>query len=142
MGRIGCVCVWGGVLSLLSPPSHKVPTPLGYVSEDGVLLPPCDIKGQHLLHPPTTALQPALMPQALKPPMLHSKRLPPALGPRGWPGLPMAIQSRYRSQAAALSRAIRMPLMVMLRSGRKGRQGTCRDQAQGNGAMPLPRGTG
>lgn len=53
----------------------------------------------------------------------------------------MAIQSRYRSQAAALSRAIRMLLMVMLRSGRKGRQGTYRDQAQGNRVMPSPRGT-
>lgn len=53
----------------------------------------------------------------------------------------MAIQSRYRSQAAAPSQAIRMLLMVMLRSGRKGRQGTCRDQAQGNGVMPLPGGT-
>lgn len=54
----------------------------------------------------------------------------------------MAIQSRYRSQAATLSRAIRMLLMVMLRSGRKGRQGTYRDQAQDNRIMPLPRGTG
>ena len=32
--------------------------------------------------------------------------------------------------------------MVMLRSGRKGRQGTYRDQAQGNRVMPSPRGTG
>lgn len=53
----------------------------------------------------------------------------------------MAIQSRYRSQAAALSRAIRMLLMVMLRSGRKGGQGTYGDQAQGNEVMPLPGGT-
>ena len=54
----------------------------------------------------------------------------------------MAIQRRYRSPAAALSRAIRMLLMVMLRSGRKGRQGTCRDQAEGNGVLPSPGGTG
>lgn len=53
----------------------------------------------------------------------------------------MPIQSRYRSQAPALSRAIRMLLMVMLRSGSKGRQGTCRDQAQGNRVITSPRWT-
>lgn len=41
--------------------------------------------------------------------------------------LPTAIQSRYRSQAAPLSRAISTALMEMLRRGRKGRQGTCRE---------------
>lgn len=33
------------------PPHHKVPTHLGHTSDDGVLLPPFDIKVQHLLHP-------------------------------------------------------------------------------------------
>lgn len=51
----------------------------------------------------------------------------PALGPREWLCLPTAIQSRYRSQAAALSRAISTVLMEMLSRGRKGRQGTCRE---------------
>lgn len=41
--------------------------------------------------------------------------------------LPTAIQSRYRSQAAPLSRASSTALMGMLRRGRKGRQGTCRE---------------
>lgn len=106
-----------------------------------MLLPPFDIEVQYLLRPPTTTLRPASMPRALKSPMLHPKMLPLAPGPQGWPGLPMAIQSRYRSQAAALSRAIRMLLMVMLRSGKKGRQGTYRDKAQSNRVMPSPRGT-
>lgn len=42
--------------------------------------------------------------------------------------LPRAIQSRYRSHAAAPSCAIRQVLAVMLSSGRKGRQGTCSHQ--------------
>lgn len=51
-------------------------------------------------------------------------------------GSPRAIQSRYRSHAAAPSCAIRQLLAVMLSSGRKGRQGTYSHQVMESAWTP------